>query len=519
MSTQKQTFVQRCRSSIHNCIELSQTAFVQLGLTEPAVYAMHPNDAFVLVSDKNESHLPSLTTNQVLTLIADHNLTEPSRLSPGSREALATALQHQIDPSCILIPFIVDNCRARHLHDDDSGLVVGFALASSIPETTPASSDLTSLSPFAQTAAGCLYGIYCEELLAWHASAQRTLGSASHAILSNSLWFASTDPRAAFPHTRHLLSSQQQVSLLRKRIAERAIRILRTGLQLDRCAILTPLDDAPEFWYYLHHSGYPDDLLEKKNYYIRGQGLTGRVLNLTRRDSPIESTDVEGDFRWSLAGSSLQRKPVEEGPMAFLGIPVFSHFSKTEVLPYAALNLLPLPKQPLFFTKNLQLGRNATSRILPAQLSYGFDVLRWREDEEGRLVRQLQLSRIWSTQISEKRKLERALAVLADEGPFRRILLSLVSDDREWITGAAASGFRERLVKDTVRRIYRDCPSSPGDEDILARIVRLSITDTIRGRSREPNDEWYPFVNRFSADRNRVRNKIHAHPSSACGAN
>ena len=350
--------------------------------------------------------------------------------------------------------------------------------------------------------------------LKWYRQAHRSFCASTTRVLNHPIWRIDANEPQAIQNPDQKPSSETSddespysPDSVRKVIADQLMPVLKKGMRLNRCAILTPMGDAPEFWYYLANEGFPGNLMEEKDFYVRGQGLTGATLALKRGAPPIISDDVERDLRWSKRGKQLHRVLGEEGPMAFVGIPIFSHFSPDGDGAYAALICCRF-RSPEQIPPRFTLRELRHLEIIAAQLSYGFDIVRWRQSSEERQQRQLMLSRIWTTALTEQQKLTHALDLLRMEGPFRRILLSLVTPDRKQIVGKAASGFRSSLVTDTDRRIYESPPLNPREEDILSVIVRENIKFPFPVDPNDVNDRFAAHIDRYTAGRHGVTNRL-----------
>lgn len=319
-------------------------------------------------------------------------------------------------------------------------------------------------------------------------------------------WFSST----ILPSSRnsHVCESQPRrprkrspervESLLRRRLMRNAIDELHSKMDLERCAILLPSVEKPDFWHFAEHIGVPGEVLAD-SYYESDEGLTGLVL----RGDPVVTGDILNDERrsgkfgdkWiSCEGEKIARSNTR----AYVGAPIWHQVSD---LRRAANGAVICIREKTPFSK----AEISYTTLVANLVAYGLDSFSsWRDRAESD-IRQLQLSRLWNTPCSDSQKYEDVLNILQQELPFKRLLLSLVNEDNTRIVGSAVVGFRPELLKETDRIIYKMAPSHPEVEDILALTCRENLTAPFVV---SPQSTLWSHVHSVTAFRHQVSNPL-----------
>ncbi len=279
-----------------------------------------------------------------------------------------------------------------------------------------------------------------------------------------------TDFLGIFPYQTR--SHDQDSAYLQKLLNK-----LRSVLEIKTCGIYLPFEDtlSQEFWSLVYQSGFPD-VVAKRSVYKRGEGLTGLTLTIAHSDVVI-SDDVEADVRWSHKhGPLVLRQPTTNGPVAFIGIPLF--LPQNDSLAYGAL-VCTRSRQSradrAFFSKYeekfLKFIAHHISRIVQS--------IKQREDSIRRLRSHVDISRVYCLEDSETDIYKETLACMQREFDFERLLLAVINRNKTVIKGKAVLNFPEGLVADTNRILLKVPPVYPKDEDILSYICREQIKEPL----------------------------------------
>lgn len=301
-------------------------------------------------------------------------------------------------------------------------------------------------------------------------------------------------------------SSQPSPAELRKDLALSVIEQLKTALLCDRVGILVPSKTGNNSWQYIASEGFPDDILRRKDLYVRGKGLTGQVLTLKNPLEHITSDDVEQDPRWSRK-SLLSRPHGEEGPLRFIAVPLFcSHYHRGHD-PYGGIVCCRFAgsnrvRAPFTQTEITLLA------VFAQLLGSAYDVAAAQSNELSLHHTLRALAHLWTTASPLQEQLDQALQLIQQHCYFRRLLFSLVTPDRRFIKGAAVAGFHRQLISDTVRRLHSEPHIDPTAEDILSVVVRENRRYPTVVRVKDTTDPYSKHVHTLTAGRHDVTNTV-----------
>ncbi len=144
-------------------------------------------------------------------------------------------------------------------------------------------------------------------------------------------------------------------------------------------------------------------------------------------------------------------------------------------------------------------------QLVATAVAHGFETLRWREARIRSASWQLQITELLGTEITDEIAYHRLLRILHRNIFSGRLLIAVKDHDREQLVGKAIyGGFQNRLVEDTVRRLYSEMPGGNATEDILARVCRLGFSAPILVNPQDPNDPWLSYFH----EETRVRHGV-----------
>jgi hypothetical protein len=152
----------------------------------------------------------------------------------------------------------------------------------------------------------------------------------------------------------------QRVRIIRQKVADCIVKDVTTAFDLDRCGLLSPVQNKHGLWRLSAHFNYPDKVL-KRNTYRQDLGLSGHVLSGKTIYSPDFIKDVRRsgyhDGKWVSANNEIERNP---SPRALLGVPIWTHFADLHRRTYGAIISIKLGD----FTEYERLAMSLVSDIV-----------------------------------------------------------------------------------------------------------------------------------------------------------
>ncbi len=253
-----------------------------------------------------------------------------------------------------------------------------------------------------------------------------------------------------------------------REVAREAVERLQTIVPVDRAALLLPADQAPGHWEAVEYFGFPDDHW-RELYYVRGEGLTGKTLiaERSKHENWVLSENVNEDERWSRKSP----ESTQGGDLllfSFLGVPLFVHDDEAPIGCLTCMRNRNLPEDDKRFSYLECLALKNFANHVSSTLER-IRVRKWITDNHQQHIA---LSRIAYAEKSERRVCDAALSQLCREFGFSRALLSLVNPAQSQIVGVSVVGFKERLIEDTKRILFRQDQDPPESEDILSWVCR-----------------------------------------------